>query len=207
MQPYALNEVTRALTAHIRNPDSGSYLPKPADAIKGLVGSNANSAQAAWTKVDNAVRRKGPYMSVAFDDPIIHRVISDMGGWIRLNTKNSEEWPFVQREFETRYRGFATVGGVTDYPARLIGLSEDQIQRDGIKITHELKNRIAPVALIGDPARAEMVLAGGNTGAMVPITNRLTNENEIEHGSGPRRIGSSARALPVPNKEASSSRH
>lgn len=207
LQPYALQEVTRALTAHVRNPDSGSYLPKPADVIKGITGGNANAAQAAWSKVDSAVRRKGPYASVAFDDAIIHRVIADMGGWIRLNAKTSEEWPFVQREFETRYRGFAIVGGVAEYPAKLIGKAEEQIQREDVKISAELQSKIAPIALIGDPVRAEMVMQGGSSGAMVSITSRLTHANDSEQSSGTRSIGQSARALSVRNEEAGSSRH
>lgn len=197
LQPYAFRDVTRALTAHIRNPDSGSYLPKPADVIRGLTGGNANAAQAAWTKVDNAVRRKGPYITVVFDDPVIHRVIADMGGWIRINSKTAEEWPFIQKEFETRYRGIALTGGTSDYPAKLTGMAEDQIQREGVRISAELRQKVAPIAFIGDPARAELVMQNGATGALVAITNRLTHEDGSEQASGPRGIRAGAEIVRI----------
>lgn len=208
LQPYALQEVTRALTAHIRNPDSGQYVPKPADVVKGLAGGIQNTAQAAWTKVDSAVRKIGPHRSVAFDDAIIHRVIADMGGWVRLNTKASEEWPFIQKEFETRYRGFAMTGGVTQYPAQLTGIAEDYNRREAINISGELEHKTNPVALIGNAQAAQAVIANGSSGPMVPITNRLTNEDTSEQRSGPARIGSGAAALPAIGKAAGgSSRH
>ena len=40
-------------------------------------------AQQAWSKVLNAVRRMGGDATVIFDD-LIHSVIDDMGGWVRL---------------------------------------------------------------------------------------------------------------------------
>lgn len=182
LQPYALADVTRALTAHVRNPDSGQFLPKPADVIKGITGGSANSSHQAWTKVDSAVRRKGPYVSVAFDDPIIHRVIADMGGWIRMCSHDNESWPFVQKEFESRYRGFSAQGGVTEYPSKLIGIAEDQNSREGVRMSLELQHKTNAVALIGDASKAEAVLSGGSKGAIVQITSRLTHDASEQAG-------------------------
>jgi len=81
-------------------------MPKVADVIKMLQGSTQDSALTAWAKVDKAVRSIGTQMSVAFDDPLIHKVIQDMGGWLGLGQRQEAEWPFVAKEFETRYRGF-----------------------------------------------------------------------------------------------------
>lgn len=186
LRPHALSDVTRALTAHIRNPDSGSYLPKPADVIKGLAGNTANTAQSAWTKVDSAARRKGPYVSVAFDDPIIHRVLADMGGWIRMCGHTNDEWPFIQKEFESRYRGFAMQGGVTEYPAKLIGIAEDENIRSGVRISAELQHKTNPIALIGDASKAELVISGGSNTPLLTITPRIGHDNGTQQAVRPR---------------------
>lgn len=183
LQPYSLQEVTRALTTHVRNPDTGQYLPKPADVIKGLRGNSANTAQSAWTKVDQAVRRIGPYRSVAFDDPVIHRVIADMGGWIRMCGHDNEQWPFIQREFENRYRGFSVAGEIPEYPRILIGIAEDHNKREAIRIGADLQEK---PALIGDAAKAELVINGGSSGPALTITPRLGHDDAAQQAARPR---------------------
>jgi hypothetical protein len=90
------------------NPDNGQFIPKPADLVKLMQGSTADSAMQAWTKLDFAVRCVGVYASVSFDDPIINVVINDMGGWVKFGTKSVDEWPFVSNEFVKRYRAYKT---------------------------------------------------------------------------------------------------
>ena len=88
LRNYDLAAVTQAFNRWLSNPDQGQFQPKPADVIKMLSGSTQDKAFAAWAKVDRAVRSVGAYASVAFDDPIIHRVIHDMGGWVGLGKKS-----------------------------------------------------------------------------------------------------------------------
>ncbi len=165
LQDFDLNAVRDALGRHLRNTDTGQYMPKIADIIKMLRGSTLDSALNAWAKVDKAVRRVGPYESVAFDDPIIHRVLHDMGGWISLGEKSDDEWPFVAREFENRYRGFASLGVAIEYPAKLIGLSEAHNAKGGFKVA-------APM-LIGDSTRAQAVIAKGTSSAKLLGISRM----------------------------------
>lgn len=183
LRAYELQEVTRALSAHLRNPDNGQFLPKPADVIRALRGTSANTAQSAWTKVDGAIRKVGSYRSVAFDDPIIHRVIQDMGGWIKLNKITNEELPFVQREFENRYRGFSVTGEIPEYPRILVGIAEDYNKREAIRIGADLQEK--PV-LIGDASKAELVIHGGSNGPSLTITPRLGHDNGAEQAARPR---------------------
>lgn len=106
MKPFDLAAVKDALNRHCVNPDNGQFMPKPADVVKLLQGSSQDGALVAWAKVDRAVRQVGTYSTVVFDDPIIHRVVQDMGGWVALGDKREKEWPFVAKEFENRYRGY-----------------------------------------------------------------------------------------------------
>ena len=77
---YDLRAISEAFGKHVANPDNGQFPPKPADIVRMLQGSSQDSALVAWSKVDKAVRSIGLYETVVFDDPIIHRVIMDMGG-------------------------------------------------------------------------------------------------------------------------------
>lgn len=154
-----LSAVRHALNAHVQNPDTGQFMPKIADVRRMLGGTTQDSALRAWAKVDKAVRHVGNYASVAFDDPLIHRVLHDMGGWVGLGTRREDEWPFVAREFENRYRGYAMRGERPEYPAVLIGLSDAENARTGFK-------QGAP-RLIGDPVRAQRVMDGGSNRPLI----------------------------------------
>ena len=150
---YELSAVQQALFRHVRNPDNGMFMPKIADIVRMLQGSTQDSALAAWAKVDQAVRRVGTQSSVVFDDALIHKVLQDMGGWLGLGQKSEDEWPFVAKEFENRYRGFKARGEKPDYPKMLIGLFDASNAPNGFKQTK-------PV-LIGNKDLAQGVLTGG----------------------------------------------
>lgn len=159
---YDFAAVKVALTRHLQNPDTGMFMPKIADIVKMLHGTSQDSALSAWAKVDKAARQVGPYQSVAFDDPLIHVVLHEMGGWISLGQKTDDEWPFVAREFENRYRGFKSRGEVPAYPPELLGIAEAH---------NTEKNFVVELPmLIGDARAAEAVMNGGSDKPMLGIT-------------------------------------
>lgn len=162
MGPYDLAAVRDAFNRHLMNPDSGQFLPKPADIVKMLGGRTEDRALVAWAKVDKAVRSVGNYSSVVFDDPLIHRCIAEMGGWIGLGQKTEDEWPFVGKEFQTRYRGYAMRGdAVRDYQPILIGISEAYNQQKGFKID--------PPRLVGNMEKAKQVMLGGSDAPAIGV--------------------------------------
>jgi hypothetical protein len=124
------SEVRAALNAHVVNPDNGQFMPKPADVMAYVQGSTESQALQAWTHVAEAIRDFGAYHSVIFPDPLIHRVIRDMGGWIALCQSKTSELPFVAKEFEKRYR-VLVIHPPADYPRQLTGLVEQQNRLGG----------------------------------------------------------------------------
>ncbi|HLP99185.1 MAG TPA: DUF6475 domain-containing protein [Sideroxyarcus sp.] len=168
MKPFDMDAVAQAMNRHVMNPDSGQFMPKPADIVKMLQGSTQDSALRAWAKVDKAVRHVGTWDDVAFDDPIIHRVLHDMGGWIAMGHKTEDEWPFVAKEFENRYRAFKTRNERPEYPPVLIGLAGANNRMQGQKV--------APPTLIGDKETAKLVIQGG---ADKPLL-QFSKDNHIE---------------------------
>ena len=154
LKGFDLSAIREAFNRHLMNPDSGQFPPKPADIVRMLGGGTQDKALRAWAKVDKAIRQVGTYSSVAFDDKLIHRVLHEMGGWIGLGTKHEDEWPFVAKEFENRYRGYAMRGENPEYPPVLIGLAEANNRKEGFE---------APLpVLIGNAERAQLVMLGGS---------------------------------------------
>ena len=131
LKSYDLNAVRDALSRHVSNPDTGQFMPKPADVVKMISGRTVDKALIVWSKVDKAVRQTGTYEDVVFDDPLIHRVICDMGGWIALGAKTEKDWPFVGKEFENRYRGYSTCGGIPEHENILVGIANAQNRQNG----------------------------------------------------------------------------
>ena len=150
--PY--EDVQSAFEAHIRNPDNGQFFPKPADIIRFMDGNSETKSGEAWTKVDKAIRTIGSYQNIVFDDPIIHAVIADMGGWIQLCKVTNDEYPFKKNEFSKRYTGY--VGRtMKDYPKMLIGISQSSNDSRGLK-------SIEKPAVIGCINQARLVYSGGS---------------------------------------------
>jgi hypothetical protein len=150
---HTIEEIESAVTRYIKSPDFGSYKPKPSDLIKILEGTSDDRAFSAWSKLEKAVRRVGTYKTVVFDDPIIHRVVDDMGGWCEIGRKEERELPFVSKEFCQRYRAFSSKSIIPDHSKKLLGLSEGDNTARGFEHKEE------PV-LCGDEEKALLVYSG-----------------------------------------------
>jgi hypothetical protein len=159
LREYDLAAVQKALWAHVRNPDTGQFMPKIADVARALQGRTDDQAAVAWSKVDQAVRRVGTYQCVVFDDPIVHRVLIDMGGWVYIGAKDEKEWPFVAKEFQNRYRGYRMRDETPEYPPVMIGLANAHNSKTGF--------RENPPILIGDERKAHQVRMGGTTAPLL----------------------------------------
>lgn len=153
LKRFSLDDIRQGLSRHIGDPDQGQFMPKPADIIRNIDGNTQTQAELAWTKVDQAIRRVGPWQTVVFDDPIIHAVIADMGGWVHLCNVKTEEYPFRHNEFSKRYRGYSG-RDVVQAARKLIGITESENQQRNMAHTQ------APV-LIGDISKAKLLLETG----------------------------------------------
>ncbi|EPA3124700.1 DUF6475 domain-containing protein [Yersinia enterocolitica] len=122
---YENAEVQKAFQGHTRDTDNGQFFPKPADLIRHIEGSKDGRALLAWSKAYKAVCSYGRRDSVVFDDPLIHSVITEMGGWIDFAGMLEDEAPFRAKEFEKRYRS-ALLIGPSEYLPVLIGMDDAQ---------------------------------------------------------------------------------
>ncbi len=160
LEAYDVAPVLDALTRHARNPDTGQFLPKPADVVKMIEGSTADTALLAWAKVLQGLRAVGTYDSVVFDDPIIHRVLEDLGGWVALGRQPEKDLPFFEKRFRDAYRAWR-MRGLIDWPRRLAGIIEHQNGSAGFAGVN------VNTKFVGDRARAQAVLDGPNDPALI----------------------------------------
>lgn len=120
---YDLRVISQALSDHVRDPDVGRYPVKPADVVRRIDGGGEMRALQAWSLVERTMRAIGPWQTVTFDDPAIHAVIVDLGGWIRLCETRTTEMPSVRTEFVRRFVAYLTRPlAVRDVPRALLGM-------------------------------------------------------------------------------------
>lgn len=154
LHQFSYEAIEKACWAHTQLPDeAGRWMPRNADIIKMIEGGTQDRGMLAWSKVEAAVRTRGTWDDVVFDDPIIHRVIADMGGWVLVGSKDDKEWPFIAREFQQRYRSYSQRGGAPEYPAQLTGMANAHNQ--------SVNQPLLPPILLGDADKAKQVLKGG----------------------------------------------
>ena len=147
LKKYDIEAIDKAFIQHGLNPDNGQFMPKPGDIVKYIDGTGEDRGMLAWSTVDKTIRRLGSWVDeIAFDDSIIHAVISDMGGWTGLcATKSEEDLKFKGIEFGKRYRAYA-LKSEFEYPKMIKGASTTKY----------------PTILIGNKEKAQAVIEGGN---------------------------------------------
>ena len=123
LKEYSIEEIQNAFSWYIQ---TESRMPLPADILKILRGSEEDLALAALIKVETAMSRHGSYATVVFDDPVIHAVIDELGGWIRCCHVTESEFPWWKREFRERYKHHARYGLPPRLPATLMGIIDER---------------------------------------------------------------------------------
>ncbi len=116
-QPYAMEQVRKAMTAHATDPERGQFAPKPADIVKALQGTHTDAALLAWGLVYGAMSSVGSYRSVDFGNPAIHAAIQDLGGWPALCRQDVGQLQFLQKRFCDSFRTYRARGaeGAPEY--------------------------------------------------------------------------------------------
>lgn len=156
-QPFTMEQVSKALTAHATDPERGVYAPKVADVVRILSGTHTDRAALAWGKVHEAMSAVGAYTDVVFDDPAIHAAVEDCGGWPKMCRTDLKELSYLQHRFCESHKAY-TGRGTFDYPRRLPGdrSPDSEYSRRGIPLPRP--------AVVGDRDKARAVFEGGGSG-------------------------------------------
>jgi len=126
---YSDEQINTAVTNCVKTYKYNT-LPKPADIIEWIEGTKDDKALNAWLTARSAIARVGYYNSVAFGDPIISRVISEMGGWVDFCSQLTCDMPFVEKRFREIYKTFEKKD--IHEPVPLVGFLESQNRLKGL---------------------------------------------------------------------------
>lgn len=172
---FPLVDVEQAIVNYCLHPEGHRFMPKPGEIIIHIEGNSTGLAMQAWTKILRAMQHIGCYHTVIFDDPIIHAVLYDMGGWIKLNAMLEKEIHFYAREFEKRYLSYLT-HKPAQYPKQLTGIIDATNAACGYLSTTK------PL-LIGDEKRALLVYQQGKDASTLlkytPLPFNALEQTEI----------------------------
>jgi hypothetical protein len=127
LKDLELSEIETALQMHMRDPDKGRFMPKPAD-LRGFICRAPKSSVIAWAQVEKAMNKYDAYSTVQFEDGGINAVVKDLGGWPWLCSQNIDE-PWTQKEFERRYEAYRNYGQSLNEP--LLGIFEVSNRNNG----------------------------------------------------------------------------
>jgi hypothetical protein len=172
-QNYDIEQVRKAMTAHAMDADRGQFAPKPADIVRQLGGTATDRSLVAWGKVMGAMQSVGAYADVVFDDPAIHAVVEDLGGWPKLCRGETKDLSYLQHRFCETHRAYAGRGDFA-YPRRLMG---DRAPDDAYT-TRGLPPPAA--AFVGDPVAARQVFAAGVIGGKTAVQSGLVGDKLAE---------------------------
>ena len=154
--------ISLAFSNHLSDPERGQWMPKPADLVRQLDGTQSDRSRRAWGKVLDASQRVGAYQSIAFDEAAIHAAIEDVGGWIAVCRTELDELPHLERRFCAAYRAYIAPGKLTSWSPKLLG-------------QHDIDNNLKGyenqgAVLIGNAEKAREVLRLGSVGTRTQVT-------------------------------------
>ena len=120
------DQLTKAVAVVLRT-RKYSKLPLPSDIREAITGDVGSAAIIALDKAEKAAATHGSYKSVQFDDPVIHMVISAMGGWYKFCCPaaygDPQDWHWKAKEFKSIYETFSH-RTTAECPIVLYGLSD-----------------------------------------------------------------------------------
>ena len=172
LNAFDLEQVQSSLQRHATDAERGQFAPKVADIVRLLQGTTTDRAAMAWGKVHEAMSSVGAYTDVVFDDPAIHAVIEDLGGWPKVCRNDIAEPSYLQHRFQEGYRAYVERGQF-DYPRRLAGDRSPD---------HDYTSRGLPLprpSLVGDRERAIAVLKNGSSTGKTLITTASSHAMQL----------------------------
>lgn len=108
-----IDQVQGAMMAHMQNPDSGQFFPKPADFIRQMSGTSKqqeaaieDKASMAWACIERDIRRIGSYGTLKMDDKQALAAVKAIGGWQSLCQTETSKMEWKRKEFIRMYETF-----------------------------------------------------------------------------------------------------
>ena len=130
LSALTIQQAQASMMTHMQNPDNGQFFPKPADLLRGVIGTSKQQAAAvedrasiAWACIDRYIRRIGSYGTLKLDDKQALATVKAMGGWRELCMCDEAKLEWKRKEFIRMYETFERTP-LDALPASLPGLIE-----------------------------------------------------------------------------------
>jgi hypothetical protein len=130
---YDFSQVDRAFIAHSCDTERGQYMPKPADIVRAIEGSQDDKAMIAWSEVMSELKRVGSSGRPVFADILTLECVRFVGGWGDLCRSESSQMSFIQKRFTDAYKTFSR------RQAQAMPQIERQVQGLIVNLTRGLK--------------------------------------------------------------------
>lgn len=133
-----IEQVQGAMMAHMQNPDSGQFFPKPADLVKQMTGTTKqqdaaieDKAAIAWACIERDIRRIGSYGTLKLEDKQALATVKAMGGWQSICQTETSKMEWKRKEFIRMYEAFERTP-LEALPSSLPGRVElSEVKRSG----------------------------------------------------------------------------
>ncbi len=130
LQGKSQEDVERSFGIYL---NSHTRLPVPADIIGLIEGTDEEKAIKALNMVEEAMEKYGAWKSVVFSDPLIHVVIGQTGGWIKVCRLTEKDYVWWAKDFRERYRILLRHPDENrEIPERLPGYADLENRRNGL---------------------------------------------------------------------------
>lgn len=145
-----IEKIKAGIITIIKTRTFGGNLPTVAE-IREAIDSEGvpleSRAAIAWDKAMYALHSHGTYQSIKFDDPLIHHIIVQWGGWAEFGNWPADQTHWKRRDFMKLYEQYAKNGGLPEPRQHLIGVAEYENQ------VHSPEFVPAPIMVSGSTGR------------------------------------------------------
>lgn len=86
---------------------TAKFFPKPVEFRSQSVPDISAQAAIAYGKLEDAFYKYGVYASIVFDDPVVHAVVDNLGGWPTYCDTSNDGLTWYRKDFEKQYANLA----------------------------------------------------------------------------------------------------
>jgi len=177
------------------------FFPKPVEFREPFEPDISAEAAIAYRKMEDAFISAGVYRTVIFDDPVIHAVADNLGGWVHYCNLTEGEVKWYRKEFEKHYANFAPMvaRGQLTPPLSLGGLFALEDKSTDLAKSPVLIGDKQKALAWTDKAQKERALEDGNTKKLKETMPELLSVGSADRGvaeTGTGDTGVFGRVLP-----------
>lgn len=162
LERYSIDQIRSGIQAHVNDTQNGQYPITPSHVVAQIEGRGEERAAAAWMKLYKAIGSVGNYSDVVFDDPVIHVIVMNSGGWEKVCFMTEDDLKFMQGRFGKQYIEYVSRSGDFKYPKVLRGTINADRASKGLDLD--------PPAVIGDVPKARLVYRDGVEAELIEIS-------------------------------------